>query len=77
MTLAIETEHLTPVFVSITAIAYMSLLVKEGDVFGMLGPDGADKTTSVRLRTGFSSPAKAMPASTEGMLSLKGLRCGE
>jgi ABC-2 type transport system ATP-binding protein len=57
MTVAIETEHLTRTFGSITAVTDVSLSINEGEVFGMLGPNGAGKTTMVRLLNGILTPS--------------------
>jgi ABC-2 type transport system ATP-binding protein len=45
----IETEDLTRKFGSLTAVEGLSLEVKEGEVFGFLGPNAAGKTTTVRM----------------------------
>lgn len=35
-----------------TAIADISLQIKEGEIFGLLGPSGAGKTTMIKMLTG-------------------------
>jgi len=45
----IETDNLTRRFGDFTAVDGLSLWVKEGEVFGFLGPDGAGKTTTIRM----------------------------
>jgi ABC-2 type transport system ATP-binding protein len=45
----IETENLTRKFGSLTAVDDLTLSVKEGEVFGFLGPNAAGKTTTVRM----------------------------
>lgn len=49
--LAIQTNGLTKVFDGLTAVDSLSLEVNEGEIYGLLGPDGAGKTTTVRLLT--------------------------
>ncbi|NIR86145.1 ATP-binding cassette domain-containing protein [Candidatus Bathyarchaeota archaeon] len=46
---SIETEGLTKTFGSLKAVDHLSFEVGEGEVFGLLGPDGAGKTTTVRM----------------------------
>ena len=45
----IETEELTKMFSSLTAVDHLNLEVEEGEVSGLLGPNGAGKTTTVRM----------------------------
>ena len=37
------------------ALAGLSLDVRQGEMFGLIGPDGAGKTTAIRLMCGFST----------------------
>ncbi|MHC1768765.1 MAG: ATP-binding cassette domain-containing protein [Verrucomicrobiia bacterium] len=53
---AIKTRALTKVFGGLTALASLDLEVGEGEVFGLVGPDGAGKTTTMRLLTGLLDP---------------------
>jgi len=48
---AIRTENLTKVFGSLPAVDHFTLSVAEGEIFGLVGPDGAGKTTTMRLMT--------------------------
>ncbi len=52
----IFTETLTKGFGSITAVAGVSLEVQQGDIFGLVGPDGAGKTTLIRMLCGLITP---------------------
>jgi ABC-2 type transport system ATP-binding protein len=52
----IEFDGLTKRFGSMTAVAGLSLLVRQGEVLGFLGPNGAGKTTAMRMATGFLRP---------------------
>jgi ABC-2 type transport system ATP-binding protein len=54
----IRTEYLTKRFGELTAIGDLSLLVAEGEIFGLVGPDGAGKTTTMRLLTAIMEPTQ-------------------
>ncbi|MCE5267068.1 MAG: ATP-binding cassette domain-containing protein, partial [Planctomycetaceae bacterium] len=53
---AIQTEHLTKRFGELAAVEDLSLSVAEGEVFGFVGPDGAGKTTTMRLLASIMEP---------------------
>ncbi|MFB3819811.1 MAG: ABC transporter ATP-binding protein [Candidatus Methylomirabilales bacterium] len=50
--LAVEAKELTRRFGSTLAVDRLTLAVRPGEVFGLVGPDGAGKTTAMRLLTG-------------------------
>ncbi|MFA6281653.1 MAG: ABC transporter ATP-binding protein [Candidatus Omnitrophota bacterium] len=52
----IKAVNLTRKFGSLTAVDNLNLDVPEGEIFGLVGPDGAGKTTTMRLLTGILSP---------------------
>jgi len=52
----IEAVGLTRKFGNITAVDGLSFEVHEGEIFGLVGPDGAGKTTTMRLLTGILDP---------------------
>ena len=54
---AIKTEHLSKSFDALTAVNDLSLSVNQGEIFGLVGPDGAGKTTTMRLLTGIMEPS--------------------
>ncbi|HEQ60014.1 MAG TPA: ABC transporter ATP-binding protein, partial [Firmicutes bacterium] len=54
---AIRTENLTKVFDRHTAVDHLTLSVTRGEIFGLVGPDGAGKTTTLRLLTGILKPS--------------------
>jgi len=53
---AIRTENLTKRFGDLTAVDSLTLGVDEGEIFGLVGPDGAGKTTTMRLLTSIMEP---------------------
>jgi len=52
----IKTENLTKTFADLTAVDRLNLEVEEGEIFGLVGPDGAGKTTTLRLLTSIMPP---------------------
>lgn len=53
---AIETQGLTKHFGGIRAVNDLNLLVRRGEMFGVIGPDGAGKTTTMRMLCGILRP---------------------
>jgi len=56
MTPVIETKDLTKVYGQTTAVRGLSLTVGKGTLFGLLGPNGSGKTTTIRILTGQARP---------------------
>lgn len=54
---AIETEGLTKQFGSFTAVDHITFSVKQGEIFGFLGANGAGKTTAMRMLCGLLKPS--------------------
>lgn len=52
----IQTRALTRRFGALTAVDRLDLNVSRGEIFGLVGPDGAGKTTTVRLLVGLIDP---------------------
>ncbi len=52
----IRTEALTKSFAALAAVDGLSFTVAEGEIFGLVGPDGAGKTTTMRLLTSIMEP---------------------
>ncbi len=50
-------RELTRRFGATTAVDGLSLSVKAGELFGLVGPDGAGKTTTLRMLAGVLSPS--------------------
>jgi ABC-2 type transport system ATP-binding protein len=53
---AIRTEGLSRAFGDVVAVAGLDLDVAPGEIFGLVGPDGAGKTTTMRMLTGVLTP---------------------
>lgn len=53
---AIEVSHITKRYGSIRALDDVSLDVREGEIFGLIGPDGAGKTSLFRILTTLMDP---------------------
>jgi len=62
----IRTEELTRRFGELTAVDRLSLDIPKGEVFGLLGPDGAGKTTTLRMLATLLDP-------DEGSVEVAGL----
>jgi ABC-type multidrug transport system ATPase subunit len=53
----IEAEHLRKTFGSLVAVADLSFSVVAGECFGILDPNGAGKTSTIRMVYAFSPPS--------------------
>ena len=58
MSVVIHAENLTRRFGELTAVDHLNLDVAEGEIFGLVGPDGAGKTTIMRLLCGLMDPTE-------------------
>src|SRR5579863_4089543 len=63
--LAIEVKELSKSFGSFRAIDHLSLSIRQGEIFGLLGPNGSGKTTTINMISGLSAP-------TSGQVSVLG-----
>jgi len=61
----ITLNNVTKNYKTIKAVNNVSLEVNKGEIFGLVGPDGAGKTTIIRMLTGLLSP-------TSGTLTVLG-----
>ncbi len=59
-------ENLTRKFGEVTAVDRLNIEIAEGEIFALVGPDGAGKTTTMRLLCGLMNP-------TEGRAIVTGL----
>lgn len=53
---AIRLDGLTKSFGAVTAVDHLSLNVDAGEIFGLVGPDGAGKTTCLRMLAAIVTP---------------------
>ncbi len=53
---ALETHGLARAFGSVAAVTSLDLTVPRGEMFGLVGPDGAGKSTAIRLLCGILKP---------------------
>jgi ABC-2 type transport system ATP-binding protein len=53
---AIVIADLCKSFGSFQAVNHLSLTVKQGEIFGLLGPNGSGKTTTINMISGLSAP---------------------
>ncbi len=54
--LAVETHGLAKTFEMVEAVRSLDLTVRAGEMFGLVGPDGAGKTTTIRMLCGLIPP---------------------
>lgn len=67
---AITLEHVVKIFGDahsgpLTAVDHLSLTIERGEIFSLVGPDGAGKTTTIRMMCGVLAPS-------EGTINLLG-----
>lgn len=62
----IQAQGLTRKFGKLTAVDHLDLEIRRGEIFGLVGPDGAGKTTTLRLLCG-------LVYITEGKATIAGL----
>jgi ABC-2 type transport system ATP-binding protein len=53
---ALELENVTKRYGKIVALRGLSMSIEAGEMFGLIGPDGAGKTTAIRLMCGLLKP---------------------
>ena len=61
----IQTDNLTRKFKNTVAVNSLNLAIRQGEIFGLVGPDGAGKTTTIRLLVAIMDP-------TEGRATVAG-----
>jgi len=52
MDVAVGFDRVTKRYGELTAVDQLSLTIERGEMFGLIGPDGAGKTTSIRMACG-------------------------
>ncbi len=70
MEYAVSLQGLTRRFGKLTAVDGLTLRVEPGELFGIVGPDGAGKTTTLRMLAGILRPS-------EGTAIIHGVDVGE
>ena len=55
---AVDIHHLTRRFGPIVAVRDLNLTIAKGEVFGLLGPNGSGKTTTIRMLCGLLAPSE-------------------
>jgi ABC-type branched-subunit amino acid transport system ATPase component len=56
MTAILATEGLTKHFGGVAAVEELALEVREGEILGLIGPNGSGKTTALNMLSGFVAP---------------------
>jgi len=54
----VRVENLTRKFGELTAVDHLNFDVRRGEIFALVGPDGAGKTTTMRLLCGLMNPTE-------------------
>ncbi len=54
----IRIHNLTKRFGALTAVDHLNLEIGRGEIFGLVGPDGAGKTTTLRMLSGLMDPSE-------------------
>ena len=72
----IEAHGLTRRFGELTAVDRLDLTVERGEIFGLVGPDGAGKTTTLRMLGGLINPTdgRALVAGHDVMLEAQAVK---
>lgn len=53
---ALQLESVTRTYGAVVALRDVSMAIEPGEMFGLIGPDGAGKTTAIRLMCGLLKP---------------------
>ncbi len=79
----IDVKGLTKKFKDVTAVNGLNFSVERGEIFGLIGPDGAGKTTTLRILAGIMLPGsgqvmvldKKLPDAAEAVKEKIGYMC--
>ena len=52
----LRTDGLAKHFGGVAAVESLAICVEEGEIFGLIGPNGSGKTTALNLLSGFLAP---------------------
>lgn len=58
----LETRNLTKRFGGLAAVDGLDMAVQDGEIFGLIGPNGSGKTTALNLITGYLKPTSGSVA---------------
>ena len=58
--IVIKTENLTKDFGDLRAVDHLNLAIARGEIFGLVGPDGAGKTTTLRMLAAIMNPTEGL-----------------
>ena len=53
---AVQFDAVTKRYDKVVALRDLSMSIEQGEMFGLIGPDGAGKTTTIRLMCGLLKP---------------------
>jgi ABC-2 type transport system ATP-binding protein len=56
MTVVIKTHNLSKTYGDVKAVDHVNISIEEGELFGLLGPNGSGKTTMIKMLTGQTRP---------------------
>jgi ABC-2 type transport system ATP-binding protein len=76
-TSSIKTTNLTKSFGSTIAVSELNLDIQKGELYGLVGPDGAGKTTTMRLLTAIMEPTSGDAAVAGHQVRTEGERIKE
>ncbi len=60
MSAVIETQDLTKHYGTVIAVDHLTLTLQAGQVFGLLGPNGSGKTTTILMLLGLTEPTSGL-----------------
>ena len=60
----VNLQHVRKVYDTKIAVADLSFTIEPGSMFGLLGPNGSGKTSSIRMMIGMTVPTPAPSASS-------------